>query len=70
MDIAAWLGTILLGTVALVLLAMIADGLIAQAKSRHPVMCAWCLAEGRRTVVDRSIVRGSHGICPEHLKAL
>lgn len=33
-----------------------------------PVFCAWCLREGKETVLRYSIAKGSHGICVEHLK--
>ena len=35
-----------------------------------PVLCAWCEAEGKRKVVGRSTVEGSHGVCVEHLDGL
>ena len=35
-----------------------------------PVLCAWCLAEGKHKVVGRSTVEGSHGVCVEHLDEL
>jgi hypothetical protein len=36
----------------------------------HPVICAWCKAEGKTTVVGYSAVPDSHGICKRHLACL
>ena len=35
-------------------------------------LCAWCLADGRRTVLRETPEPGadSHGICEEHLREL
>lgn len=30
---------------------------------KYPVVCAWCAAEGRETVIGTTSVAGSHGIC-------
>jgi len=37
---------------------------------KFPVYCAWCLAEGRKNVVNWSETEHSHGICAEHREAL
>lgn len=42
----------------------------AAAAGRYPVLCAWCEEQGRRTVVGYTTAKQSHGICPEHGKAL
>jgi hypothetical protein len=39
-------------------------------QKRFPITCPWCEREGRPTIVGWSAVRGSHGICPFHKKAL
>lgn len=36
----------------------------------YPVLCAWCEAEGVRTVLGYASVEGSHGICPRHAEGL
>lgn len=40
------------------------------AAGRHPVLCAWCKEEGRRNVLGYAPIKGSHGICRKHAKAL
>lgn len=35
-------------------------------KKCYPMPCAWCLAEGKQTVVAYSEVEGSHGMCQRH----
>jgi len=39
-------------------------------KKQYPVLCAWCEKEGTRTVINRSSVPHSHGICPRHQEKL
>ncbi len=39
-------------------------------KREFQILCAWCLSEGKKTVVGRSSVEGSHGICRRHEKSL
>jgi|GEM_PF-6447785 len=36
----------------------------------YPLLCVWCLHEGRTREIGRSPVPGSHGICPEHADKL
>ena len=32
----------------------------------HPILCAWCDKEGRRTVTGYTTIIGSTGICDRH----
>jgi len=40
----------------------------AKQKRIHPVYCAWCQAEGIKTIVGWSTIEGSHGVCKYHFK--
>lgn len=44
--------------------------LIPPLQPHYPVVCSWCQAEDKRTVVDYSVVKGSHGICEKHSREL
>lgn len=39
-------------------------------EARYEVLCAWCLREGRHTVVGYSSVANSHSICAEHAQVM
>jgi hypothetical protein len=39
-------------------------------KRNFPVLCAWCEAEGKMTVLNWIGVKGSHGICPVHARKM
>lgn len=39
-------------------------------ENSYPVLCAWCLKEGKRTVLKRVDYPNSHGICPRHAAEL
>ena len=35
--------------------------------TRYPVLCAWCLKTGTRTIIEYTTVSDSHGICQQCL---
>lgn len=46
-------------------------GLLALATpTYYPRLCAWCEAEGMRTIVGYTTIEHSSGICAEHLAQL
>ena len=42
----------------------------AEGEKLYPVLCAWCLREGKRTVLKMVDYPNSHGICPRHAAEL